>query len=301
MLEPLKADVLLFITAAIWGFAFVAQRVGMDHMGPFTFNAIRFSLGALSLVPLLIWGRGNKNKIGQRSLNEIFLPGLLTGLVLFGGASLQQIGLVGTSAGKAGFITGLYVILVPLLGLLWGRKAHPAHWAGAILAVSGLYFLSVRGNFSVSGYDLVLLAGACLWAVHVHLIARFSDQVGPLRLSVLQFAVCGLLSGCAAFLFESPSTADIAGGLWPILYGAFLSVGLAYTLQVVAQRTADPAHAVVILSLEGAFAALGGWLLLGEVLSLRDLLGSGLILVGMLISQFFGSLRKNPVGDGSTY
>ena len=297
----MKADFLLLITAAIWGFAFVAQRVGMDHMGPFTFNAIRFSLGALSLLPLLVWGRKRKGSQKKLTLKSILLPGLLTGLVLFGGASLQQIGLVGTSAGKAGFITGLYVILVPLLGYLWGRKAHPAHWAGAILAVSGLYFLSVRENFSMSLYDLIVLAGAFLWAVHVHLISRFSDQVGPLRLSVMQFAVCGLLSVCAAFLFETPSAADIAGGLWPILYGAFLSVGLAYTLQVVAQRTADPTHAVVILSLEGVFAALGGWLVLGEVLSLRDLLGSGLILVGMLISQFFGSLRKNPVGDGSTY
>ena len=296
----MKADFLLFITAAIWGFAFVAQRVGMDHMGPFTFNAIRFSLGALSLVPVLIWGRGNKTKIKQSALNEILLPGLLTGLVLFGGASLQQIGLVGTSAGKAGFITGLYVIFVPLLGLLWGRKAHPAHWAGAILAVFGLYFLSVRENFSMSLYDLIVLAGAFLWAVHVHLIARYSGKVGPLRLSVFQFAVCGLLSGLVALIFETTTLGSLQDGIWTILYGSFLSVGLAYTLQVVAQRTADPAHAVVILSLEGAFAALGGWLVLGEILSLRDLLGSGLILVGILISQFFGSLRKNRVGDGST-
>ncbi len=264
----------------------------MAHMGPFTFNAIRFSLGAGSLIPLLVWGRKRKAGRGQRSLKEIFIPGLLTGLVLFGGASLQQIGLVGTSAGKAGFITGLYVILVPLLGLLWGRRAHPAHWAGALLAVTGLYFLSVRENFSVSVYDLVVLAGAFLWAVHVHLIARFSRKVGALRLSVFQFAVCGLLSGLAALIFETTTLGALRDAIWTILYGSFLSVGLAYTLQVVAQRTADPAHAVVILSLEGAFAALGGWLVLGETLSLRDLLGSGLILVGMLVSQFFGSVRK---------
>ncbi len=297
----MTADLLLFLTAAIWGFAFVAQRVGMAHMGPFTFNTIRFSLGALSLLPILHWSRVRKAGQGVLSFQKAIKPGILTGLALFAGASLQQIGLVGTSAGKAGFITGLYVILVPLLGLFWGRKAHPAHWTGAILAVAGLYFLSVRENFTISGYDLVVLAGAFVWAAHVHLIARFSDQVGPLRLSVFQFAICGLLSGTAALLFETPAVGDIAGGLWPILYGGFLSVGLAYTLQVVAQRKADPSHAVVILSLEGAFAALGGWLVLGENLSIRDLVGSGLILIGMLISQFFGNIRKKALRKGSDF
>lgn len=271
----------------------------MTHMGPFTFNAIRFSLGAFSLLPLLLWGRRravSRNKISFRSL---LVPGLLTGLALFGGASLQQVGLVGTSAGKAGFITGLYVILVPLLGLFLGRKAHPAHWSGAILAVAGLYFLSVRENFTVSSYDLIVLAGAFLWAVHVHLITRYSEEVGPLRLSVIQFAVCGLLSAGAAFALETTTFADLQDGLWTLLYGSFLSVGLAYTLQVVAQRRADPSHAVVILSLEGTFAALGGWLVLGEKLSFRDLLGSGLILLGMLISQFLGKLRKQKLKEPS--
>jgi drug/metabolite transporter (DMT)-like permease len=218
--------------------------------------------------------------------------------VLFVGASLQQIGLVGTSAGKAGFITGLYVILVPLLGLFWGKKTHPAHWFGAVLAVAGLYLLSVRENFSVSGYDLVVLAGAFIWAVHVHLISRFSNRVGPLRLSVIQFAVCGLLSLAAAFLFETPALENVIDGRWPILYGAFLSVGLAYTLQVVAQRTADPSHAVVILSMEGAFAALGGWLVLEEILLVRDLVGSGLILIGVLTSQLLGNRRKKALQEG---
>ena len=290
----MKSDLLLFLTAAIWGFAFVAQRVGMDHMGPFTFNGIRFSLGALSLVPLLFLNRKRSTTRPTLPFREILLPGLLTGLALFGGASLQQVGLVGTSAGKAGFITGLYVILVPLLGLLWGRNAHPAHFAGAVLAVGGLYFLSVREGFTISIYDLIVLAGAFLWAVHVHLISRYSDRVGPLRLSIFQFAVCGLLSGLVAVIFETVTIRSLGDGIWTLLYGSFLSVGLAYTLQVVAQRTADPTHAVVILSLEGAFAALGGWLILGEKLSLGDLLGSGLILAGMLVSQFFGKEPEKP-------
>jgi drug/metabolite transporter (DMT)-like permease len=294
----LTADILLLITAAIWGFAFVAQRVGMNHMGPFTFNALRFSLGALALVPLLIWQR--RRNVDRPALppGQLILPATLTGLALFAGASLQQVGLVGTTAGKAGFITGLYVILVPLLALAWGRRTRPGNWLGAVLAVAGLYLLSVREGFTISPYDLVVLAGAFVWAGHVHLIDRFSDRVGPIRLSVFQFAICGLLSGMAALIFEIPGLPsaglpgaglpDMLSGIWALLYGAFLSVGLAYTLQVVAQRRADPTHAAIILSLEGAFAALGGWLVLGEYLTPRDLAGSALMLGGMIISQLLG-------------
>ena len=289
----MKADLLLLITAAIWGFAFVAQRLGMAHMGPFTFNALRFSLGALALLPFMVWKGRHEGSIPKKTLQKLIWPGLLTGLSLFGGASLQQIGLVGTSAGKAGFITGLYVILVPLLGLAWGKRTHPAHWIGAVLAVPGLYLLSVQADFTISSYDLVVLGGAFLWAVHVHLITRYAGQVGPLRLAVMQAAVCGILSGLAALLFENISFAGIVDGIWPILYGAFLSVGVAYTLQVVAQRTADPTHAVIILSLESVFAGLGGWIVLQEVLSIRDLIGSGLMLGGIFVSQLFGKSKNN--------
>ncbi len=284
----MKADLLLLITAIIWGFAFVAQRMGMDHMGPFTFNALRFTLGGLSLLPVLFLTRRKTKQHSLLPFKQSLMPAMLIGLALFAGASLQQIGLVGTTAGKAGFITGLYVILVPLLALLWGKRTHLAHWAGAILAAIGLYFLSVRGDLTVSTFDLIVLAGAFMWAVHVHLIARYSAQVGPIRLSIMQFLICGVLSTIAALIFEAPTITAITDGIWPILYGSFLSVGLAYTLQVVAQRTADPTHAVVILSMEGAFAALGGWLVLNEILTFRDLGGSALILAGTLISQFLG-------------
>ena len=295
----MKADLLLLITAAIWGFAFVAQRMGMDSMGPFTFNAIRFSLGALILLPLSLiqTRRGDHHRLKTVFKNYRW-PIMVTGLVLFGGASLQQIGLVGTTAGKAGFITGLYVILVPLLALLWGSQTHIAHWAGAVLAVVGLYLLSVKTGFQLSPYDLVVFAGAFVWAGHVHLIGRYSDKVGPIQLSIFQFAICGMLSAIAAVLFEDPAIAGIVDGLWPLLYGGFLSVGLAYTLQVVAQRNANPSHAVIILSLEGAFAALGGWLVLNEILTPRDLVGSALILGGMLISQIFGKDKLSPDESG---
>ncbi len=284
----MRADLLLLITAIIWGFAFVAQRIGMSHMGPFTFNAIRFSLGALSLVPFWLVRRRKGTTDPSFSIKKFGLPVVLTGLVLFAGSSLQQVGLVGTTAGKAGFITGLYVILVPLLALTWGGRTKLAHWVGAVLAVTGLYLLSVKGGFSISSYDLIVLAGAFAWAVHVHLIARYSGLIGPIRLSIIQFAICGVLSLLSALLFEDITLAGIQDGLWPLIYGSFLSVGLAYTLQVVAQRTANPSHAVIILSLEGVFAALGGWLVLDEVLPLRGIIGCGLILGGTLVSQFLG-------------
>jgi drug/metabolite transporter (DMT)-like permease len=284
----LTADLLLLLTAAIWGFAFVAQRLGNVYMGPFTFNAIRFSLGAISLLPLLFWQKKQGVDRPKVPFRKLMGPMLAIGLLLFAGASLQQVGLLGTTAGKAGFITGLYVILVPLMALTWGRKTHAAHWVGAVLAVVGLYLLSVKSGFSISPYDLIVLVGAFVWAGHVHMIDRYADTVGPVRLAIAQFAITGMLSAGVALLFETVTFSAIVAGIGPILFGAFLSVGLAYTLQIVAQRTADPAHAAIILSLEGAFAALGGWLVLHEVLTARDLLGCGLMLAGTLVSQMLG-------------
>ncbi len=198
----MTADLLLLLTAAIWGFAFVAQRLGNLYMGPFTFNAIRFSLGALALLPLLLWQRRKGVDRPAVPLRKLALPMLATGLVLFAGASLQQVGLLGTTAGKAGFITGLYVVLVPLLALTWGRRTHLAHWVGALLAVGGLYLLSVTSGFSISPYDLIVLIGAFIWAGHVHLIDRYVGQVGAVRLAIVQFAITGVLSGIVALFFE---------------------------------------------------------------------------------------------------
>ncbi len=262
-------------------------------MGPFTFNAIRFTLGTVALLPLLFWQRKHEVTRPELPPRKAFLPALLIGLALFAGATLQQVGLLGTTAGKAGFITGLYVIFVPLVALTWGRQTHWGHWVGAILAVIGLYFLSVGKSFTISPYDLIVLAGAFIWAGHVHLIDRYAGRIGPIRLSIMQFAVCGILSALVAIFTEEIILTGIIGGIWPILYGGLLSVGLAYTLQVVAQRTADPSHAAIILSLEGAFAALGGWLVLQERLPLRGLLGCVLMLAGTLVSQFIGSQNRD--------
>ena len=176
--------------------------------------------------------------------------------------------------------------------IVWVVVIAITHWIGALMAAGGLYLLSVKAGFEISPYDLVVLAGAFVWAGHVHLVDRYGGLVGPLRLSIGQFVVCGALSIIAAIFFEEVNLASLSDGLYPILYGAFLSVGLAYPLQGVAQRTADPSHAVIILSLEGAFAALGGWIVLQEVLTPRDLLGSGLMLAGVLCSQIFGKPMK---------
>jgi drug/metabolite transporter (DMT)-like permease len=284
-----KADLLLLLTAAIWGLAFVAQRVGMDYVGPFTYNAVRFAVGSLSLLPLILLSRKKEQQarpeLTSGNGRTALVGGGIAGLVLFAGASLQQAGLVHTSAGKAGFITGLYVVMVPLLGLFWKQRPTPGTWLGALLAAVGLYFLSVTEQFTISFGDLLVLLSACFWAGHVLIIGWLSPKTDSLKLAAVQFAVCSLLSLAVAAGLETMSLAAIWRAAMPILYGGLFSVGIAYTLQVVAQKDAHPAHAAILLSLEGVFAAIGGWLLLGELLSPRSLLGCALMLCGMLLSE----------------
>ncbi len=285
-LKALKAELLLLLAAVIWGFAFVAQRVGMEHVGPFTYNGVRFVLGALSLLPLLLIGRRSGVSLYPGGWRPILTGGLLAGLLLFAGASLQQVGIVYTTAGKAGFITGLYVVIVPLLGLLWGHRTPWSTWTGAALAVAGLYLLTVTDDLALAEGDGLVLIGALFWAGHVLVIGWLSGRrLDPVLLACLQFVVCAVLSLAVAVAFEPIGLAGLEGAALPILYGGLLSVGVAYTLQVVAQRDAPPAHAAIILSLETVFAALGGWLLLQETLSGRGLIGCGLMFAGMLLSQ----------------
>lgn len=290
--QLIKSDLLLLITGLIWGFAFVAQRIGMEHVGPFTFNGIRFALGSISLIPLILFTRG-KNGLESSHRNELsptylILCGGLTGLVLFLGASLQQVGLVYTTAGKAGFITGLYVVIVPILWFFRGRQSSSRTWIGAALAAIGLYLLSVTSDFTIQFGDLLEIIGAFFWASHILLINYFSKKINPIVLSLIQFAFCSLLSLITALIFETIALQGILDAGIPILYGGLGSVGIAYTLQVVAQRNAHPAHAAIILSLESVFAAIGGWLILGEMLSTRSKIGCVLMFAGMLFSQ----LRK---------
>jgi drug/metabolite transporter (DMT)-like permease len=283
--DRFRNEILLLVTAGIWGFAFVAQRAGMEHVGPFTFNGIRFALGSLALLPLLLFRRKRQVRGIEVGRRLILRAAGLAGIVLFAGASLQQAGIVYTSAGKAGFITGLYVVLVPILGLALGARTGTKAWIGALLAVLGLYLLSVRDVFTIALGDLLVLLGAFFWAAHVLVIGRFSPRIDVLRLASLQFAVCSILSLFCAALFESPRLSQVFQASVPILYAGLLSTGVAYTLQVAAQRKVPPTQAGIIMSLESAFAALGGWVMLRETFSARGLLGAALMLGGMMVSQ----------------
>ena len=286
-----KSDTILLTTAIIWGFAFVAQRVGMDYIGPFLFNGIRFALGCLVLLPLVVRkDNGNDPRPARddpRRVKTLVVGSAVAGLMLFGGASLQQVGLVYTTAGKAGFITGLYVVIVPLFALFWGQRTTMGTWTGAILAAVGLYFLSMSQQFTIAFGDFLVLLCAVFFAGHVLIIGWLSPKMNSYRLAFIQYAACSLLSLIVAVLYENISMNSIVQAAIPILYGGVMSVGIAYTLQIIGQRQAHPAHAAIILSLESVFAALGGWFLLNETMSLRQMGGCALMLFGMLLSQLW--------------
>ncbi len=290
-----RADVLCLVTALIWGLAFVAQRIGMDHMGPMGFNGIRFALGALALAPLAMRSMRYPPPapfLAGGNPGFPWLGGLMAGTVLFAGATLQQVGLKYTTAGKAGFITGLYVVLVPLLGFFLGQRPARGDVVGAVAAAVGLYFLSVTEAFTLAPGDGLELVGAFFWAGHVLVIGWLSPRTRALPLAMAQYVVCSVLSLACAVAFEELSWAGIRGAAWPILYGGLLSVGLAYTLQVVAQRDAKPTHAAILLSFETVFAALGGAVVLGESLGTRGLFGCALMFAGMLASQLWPKARQ---------
>jgi drug/metabolite transporter (DMT)-like permease len=295
--QYVHAEALLLITAVIWGFAFVAQRVGMEYIGPFTYNGIRFALGSLALVPFIAFRDYRKNNHIIIPSNNIVLSnwkiGLIAGLLLFCGASLQQIGIVQTTAGKAGFITGLYVIIVPIIGVFRQQQQGKALWGGAILALAGMYLLSITDGFLLAPGDFLVFLSAFFWAAHVQVIHHYSGRVNVLKMAAVQFLVCSVASFVFAIIGESITMAGIINAAVPILYGGLLSVGIAYTLQVFAQQKAHPSHAAIILSLETVFAAIGGWLILGETLSPRAFIGCVLMLTGMLLAQLAN--QKMPV------
>jgi drug/metabolite transporter (DMT)-like permease len=287
-IRSVKADFLLLTTAVIWGAAFVAQRVGMDYVGPLTFNGTRFAIGALALVPLIKFLDGKKKKQGSYTpadRKQLLIGGIISGAALFAGATLQQWGVVYTTAGNAGFITGLYVVLVPIMGLLWKQKTGTGTWTGAVLAVVGMYLLSVHGSLKINFGDMLVFFSAFFWAGHVLIIAWLSPRMDSIKLACVQFAACSIFSLILAVALEKITLEGLIGGAIPILYGGLMSVGVAYTLQVVAQKDAKPAHAAIILSLESFFAAVSGCLLLGETMTTQGIIGCGLMLCGMMISQ----------------
>ncbi|MBP8189628.1 MAG: DMT family transporter, partial [Aeromonas sp.] len=233
----MRSNMMLLMAAAIWGLGFVAQRLGMDHMGPFTFNGLRFLLGAASLLPLLWWLKSRQPRpqagspAGDRRL--LLVGGLIAGGVLFSAASLQQVGLLYTTAAKAGFITGLYIILVPVIGLALRHKTGANTWIGALIAMAGLYYLSVTEEFTIGYGDLLQVIGALFWAIHLLVLDHYSNRVAPIRLAGVQFVVCGLLSLGTAFVIETPTLGGAVAGWQALLYAGLVSVGIGYTLQVV--------------------------------------------------------------------
>jgi drug/metabolite transporter (DMT)-like permease len=278
--ERVRSDLALLGTAVIWGSAFAAQRVAAAHLGPFAYNGLRFLLGALTLVPL-VWRR-------LRAVSRLeWGGGILAGLILVGAATLQQAGLRYTTAGRAAFVTGLYVVLVPLfLALGWRRWPRWSSWVASGLAVVGLFLLSGGQSLTLSVGDALELAGAGLWALHVILIGHLAKRVDSLRLALIQYLTCGLVSTMLGLALERHTLSGLPAAWWAVVYGGVVSVGLGYTLQVVGQKSAPATDAAIMLSLEVVFAAFFGWLLLGETLTARQLLGCGLMLGGMLLAQY---------------
>ena len=280
----------LLLTAFIWGVAFVAQSVGMDYIGPFTFNCVRSIIGGLILIPLiLILKKADKTKRSEAEAKEYkkntILGGICCGIALCVASSFQQFGIMYTTVGKAGFITALYIIIVPILGIFIGKRVAPIIWVSSIIAVAGFYLLSISGQVSISKGDVLVLICAVLFSVHILIIDHFSPKGDGVTISCIQFLTCGILCGICMFLFETPQITDILAAYLPILYAGFMSCGVAYTLQIVGQKNMDPTVASLILSLESVFSVLAGWVILGQGLTTKELIGCGLVFAAVLLAQ----------------
>lgn len=283
--QRLQADMALLLVSLIWGSAFVAQRVAAGQLGTFLFNGMRFLLAVLVLAPFAWFGRRKQpfnSHLDRRNLIGVISAGLL----LLGGAAFQQAGLQYTTAGNAGFITGLYVVFIPLiLAIVWHKPPPPLIWLAAGLAALGLFLLTTAGQLRLNPGDVLELIGALLWAMHVILIGLLVRWVNFWQVSIGQYLVCGVLSLLVGIAIEFETLPALAPGWWAVVYTGVLSVGVGYTLQVAAQRYAPPADAAIILSSEAVFAAGFGWLILDERLTALQLVGCGIMLAGMLVAQ----------------
>lgn len=281
-----KNGVMLFLTAFIWGTAFVAQSVGMDYLEPFTFNGVRSLIGGIALLPC-IWllhklnGESKKEESGK----VLLIGGLVCGVLLFAASSLQQIGLKYTTAGKAGFITAFYIVIVPVLGIFLHKKIGWKIWLAVVLALAGLYFLCITESFSIGKGDVLIFLCALIFAVHILVIDYFSPKVDGVKMSCIQFFVCGILSLPFMFTIETPKAAAMTAAWMPLLYAGVLSCGVAYTLQILGQKNVNPAVASLVLSLESCFSVLAGWIVLGERLSLRESAGCVLMFAAIILAQ----------------
>lgn len=287
----LKNSLLLLLTATIWGVAFVAQSVSMDYVGSFTFNAVRNLIGAVVLLPV-IWflNRGNKTdstKAGGSETNRkaLITGGIACGVLLCLASNFQQLGIKYTTVGKAGFITACYIVIVPVIGLFLKKKCSSFIWAAVVLALAGLYLLCIQNGFSIGKGDLLVLICSVLFSLHILVIDHFSPLADGVKMSCIQFFVCGILSGIPALLFESPSLSGLLDAWIPILYAGVMSCGVAYTLQIVGQKGMNPTVASLILSLESCISVLAGWLLLGQRLSAREGVGCVIMFCAIVLAQ----------------
>ncbi len=294
----LKNALILALTAFIWGTAFVAQSVGMDHLGPFTFNGVRNFIGGIALLPCIyllqkIEGKGNEKVGGTRK--DLFTGGIACGLCLFVASSLQQIGLQYTTTGKAGFITAFYIVLVPVLGIFLKKRIGWKVWMAVALAIIGLYFLCITEKLSIGQGDILIFLCALIFAVHILIIDYFSPKVDGVKMSCVQFFVCGIVSLIPMFVWENPTVEGILLSVGPLLYAGVLSSGVAYTLQIIGQKNVNPAVASLILSLESCFAVLAGWIVLGQKLSMRESVGCMLMFAAIILAQL-PEKKKNNIG-----
>ena len=285
----IKNGIMLVLTAFIWGTAFVAQSVGMDYLGPFTFNGVRSLIGGAALLPC-IWlfqkGKGKATEKPSRGARkELIAGGIACGLLLFAASSLQQIGIQYTTAGKAGFITAFYIVIVPVLGIFLHKKISGKVWGAVAIALAGLYFLCITEKFAVGKGDILIFLCALVFSIHILVIDYFSPKVDGVKMSCIQFFVCGIVSLPPMFFTETPKIGAMVEGWAPLLYAGVLSCGVAYTLQIIGQKNVNPAVASLILSLESCFSVLAGWMVLGEKLSMRESVGCVLMFGAIILAQ----------------
>lgn len=295
---------LLFLAAFIWGVAFVAQSVGMDYMGPCTFNGARFLMGSVVLMPLVIFRRRKKraeNGKGQetgKDRKSVVAGGICCGLVLCFASLCQQVGILYTTVGKAGFITTLYIIIVPIMGIFLKKKVSGKVWIGALLAAFGMYLLCMSERLALSRGDAYVFICAILFSIHILVIDYFSPKVDGVELSCIQFLTAGIICSGLALLLEKPVLQNFIDGMIPLAYAGIMSCGVAYTLQVVGQKDTDPTIASLILSMESVISVLAGWVILGQELNSRELFGCALVFGAVILVQLPERKKK---GEGKAY
>lgn len=294
MIKNFKGSIMLLITSIIWGTAFVAQSEGMNYVEPFTYNAMRTLLGGVVLIPVMILFRFSDKRNGKEksscSLKNTVIGGICCGVALFIASSFQQAGIAQTTAGKAGFVTALYIVIVPLIGIFLHKKMPLRMWLFIAIALAGFWLLCIKQDIGISSGDLLVFFGAIAFAVHITVIDYFNQKnTDGVLMSCIQFFTAGLLMLICMFIFEKPTIPNIMGAGGTILYAGILSCGVAYTLQILGQKHTNPTLATMLMSLESVFAALSGWLILGEKLSIKEFIGCVLIFAAVLLAQLAGT------------